>query len=357
MAKTAKNKKYVELTGVRIYHNKKDNTIQFISTDPDLVGKPFKINLSNGSPTENTLRELLIEKGVLNVEDSTPTNTIPKFVEYDTSKLLLNATPELNTWNKIPIGVTYNEELVTIDILDNPHTLISGHTGTGKTMVEKSFIKHALNYPDQWKIVGVDLKRIELSQLNKKPNPTPQISTTLEDVALTLQRVKKEMQERAARIQANNLDSYRQLTNSDGKPLPAIMVVIDEVSYITGAEGVKTAEGEKRDQLHKKLEDLLVTISQKGTNSGVNLVVCTQNPVRTILHPEIKNNMGNKIVTGNPGNSLSGFGLGKTLDKLLEENKITPQDIQVLKETKGRAIISNGTKIQPFQIFYLPHLD
>ena len=58
-------KKYVTLDGVRISYRPKDDTIHLTSTDPDVAAGGFHLTLGRGTQTEETLRDLLTESGVI----------------------------------------------------------------------------------------------------------------------------------------------------------------------------------------------------------------------------------------------------------------------------------------------------
>lgn len=144
MSIVSKNKKFVELDGVRIFHDKKSNSISLISTDEDLVGKPFKITLHRGSESEETLRELLRDSGVISREaffydPFVSLATLPKFVKR----------PNFGTeWVKelMPIGVSANSKMelerVELDLSVTPHTLITGKTGLGMSNFIENIMAH-----------------------------------------------------------------------------------------------------------------------------------------------------------------------------------------------------------------------
>jgi MinD-like ATPase involved in chromosome partitioning or flagellar assembly len=67
MAYSDDHKKYVTIENVRAFYKKKDDTIHLSSTDEDVqMDGGFHLKLSRGTQIESTVRELLIEKGVIN---------------------------------------------------------------------------------------------------------------------------------------------------------------------------------------------------------------------------------------------------------------------------------------------------
>jgi len=65
MSKISENKKYLTLEGVRVSYRPKDNTIHLTSIDEDLAAEGFHLTLKQGSDSENILRSLLLEKGLI----------------------------------------------------------------------------------------------------------------------------------------------------------------------------------------------------------------------------------------------------------------------------------------------------
>lgn len=170
MAYVAENKKFVELSGMRAFYDHKANTIKLISTDEDLVGKPFSITLNQGTETEATLRELLEDSGVIREKESDAKDSfygVPKFVpapessheayyrtqavqvEKDCQGELtedINVDKEqldilLNTSNMLPLGIARAGRLIKHDFLEDPNLLVVGTKGSGISMVYSSILK------------------------------------------------------------------------------------------------------------------------------------------------------------------------------------------------------------------------
>lgn len=168
MSTVSNNKKFVELDGVRIFHDKKDNTISIISTDEDLVGKPFKITLNRGTDSEVTIRELLRDSGVISKEMFFYD---PLWALAAIPKLAKKPDYYLTNWSKdiLPIGVNQDSNRVEIDLSSSPHTLIVGGTGSGKTHFIENMKAH-LSKGDLWDLQvlakhgysqSADIKKIE----------------------------------------------------------------------------------------------------------------------------------------------------------------------------------------------------
>lgn len=113
-----KTQKSLLLESTEVIYNKKNDTIELISHDPDLKGKHFKITLSRGSETEDVLRQLLVQKEII------PANILPKFVSLPDNTEII---PPF-----FPVGVTATGEIRHLQLNDR-HVFIKGGTFTGQT--------------------------------------------------------------------------------------------------------------------------------------------------------------------------------------------------------------------------------
>lgn len=79
MVNTDDHKKYVTIENVRAFYRAKDDTIHLTSTDSDVQAGGFHLSLNKGTQTENTIREILTEQGVIrNSNTFIPAAVTPK---------------------------------------------------------------------------------------------------------------------------------------------------------------------------------------------------------------------------------------------------------------------------------------
>ena len=333
MSKTPKNKKYLELQGVRVYHNKKDNTIQLITTDPDLTGKPFQITLSNGTPTDQSLRELLLEKEVLNEEEVYPQYYVPTFAERDEYTSISTA------WNEIPVGWTkFNQKLI-INVTHTPHTLIAGGTGQGKTNLLNNFFLHALEHSDKWKICALHPIYAEFSYLEKYPESLYDIGNGFNESVEQLYKLEKTLEERQAQMTLEKVTNFQDFKENT----PAIMVVVDEtLTLLSKALYAKGELAEERNVLAVQAREIIHKLARLGRAAGIFLVLATQRPDADIFTGELKANLDNRIAVGRMDRTTSTLVLG------VDVATQTPNQV------KGRAILRHNTELIPFQIYHAP---
>lgn len=342
-----RKKKFITLDGVRVYFDRKTNTIQITSIDKRIVGEPFKISLNQGTETEQTLRNLLLEEGVITKED-TPGLRIPKRALYPTDFKTLRALP----WNKIPIGLGVDSETIYWDVVREPHSLVVGATGSGKSVYQRSLILHALLHSDEWRVMGVDLKKVELSPYKKYTKVVLDIGDDLRSGVEVIEAAHNEMMKRYEAMESQGLNHFTDLKDNNGKEVPAIMVMLDEATMFLGLEGVKTDEGIIADGLHMQAQNLVGTIARLGRAAGIHLVIATQRPDVTIFKGEFKANLDFRVAAGRLSATPSNIALG------------TDKAAQLPGDIRGRALIRSNNldytgprdhdNIIEFQMFYAP---
>lgn len=144
-------------------------------------------------------------------------------------------------------------------LLFEPHSLIAGTTGSGKSTVLHSvlYAGHLLS-PAQAKFMYIDLKGgVELTPWSRLPHSLG-IALEPEEAANLLDRAIKIMEERYALLRRNGqskFDGYR------------LYVVIDELADLMATGG-------------KRVEDRIARLVRMGRAAEVHIIACTQNPSR-----------------------------------------------------------------------------
>ncbi|MBR5439702.1 MAG: hypothetical protein IKV61_05780 [Clostridia bacterium] len=128
---------------------------------------------------------------------------------------------------------------VSLDIADMPHLLVTGTTGSGKSVCLNSLIISLMvKYgPDELRFVIVDPKRVDLEPF--KDVPHMMFDEIIEDVPTTnamLTWAVDEMENRyreLAKMRAKNIKDYNTKARANGtKIMPRIVIIIDEFADI-----------------------------------------------------------------------------------------------------------------------------
>lgn len=173
-----------------------------------------------------------------------------------------------------------------IDMNHNPHLLIAGSTGSGKsvllhTIVANALYIHALRLRNVW-VYLADPKRVEFTEyLNPKLKGVVMgVTSSYEDVLEQIQDLHGLMEKRYT--QMNNL--RMRSIEEDPQKFPIVLMVIDEVADLI-----------MQDKKNGKFQDALVKLAQKGRAAGIFLVLATQRPSVDIVTGLIKANFPGRI--------------------------------------------------------------
>jgi S-DNA-T family DNA segregation ATPase FtsK/SpoIIIE len=185
------------------------------------------------------------------------------------------------------LGRDVSGKAYAVDLARMPHLLIAGATGSGKSVCVNALITSILMRanPDEVRLVLVDLKRVELAAYRDLPHlETPVIveSYDARAVLTNLVHVMEERYELLANAMERNIGAYNASPRRIGKPMPYMVVVIDELADLILREG-------------RKVEDPIVKIAQKARAVGIHLVLATQRPSVNVVTGLIKANVPSRI--------------------------------------------------------------
>src|ERR1700737_3450930 len=160
-------------------------------------------------------------------------------------------SPEfLNSPSKLTLamGRDLHGRIRVTDLAAMPHLLIAGSTGTGKSVFINSLITSILYKasPEDVKLVLVDPKRLELNLYDNIPHLLAPVVTDPKIASNVLRNATREMENRLkllAQRGVRNIDQYNRtfqktqslslfdnVEASEHKPLPYLVIVIDELA-------------------------------------------------------------------------------------------------------------------------------
>ena len=190
----------------------------------------------------------------------------------------------------VAIGKDVAGEPVFGDIAKLPHILISGATGTGKSVCINSILTSLLYKarPDELKFILIDPKKVEFSMFADAPHLLVPIITEAKEAAASLMWATEEMERRYDLIEkadVRNIDAYNEKIAKDsgsGEILPKIIIVIDELADLMM-------------QVRDPIEDLIMRIAQKARAAGIHLIIGTQRPSVQVITACLKANIPSRI--------------------------------------------------------------
>ena len=198
----------------------------------------------------------------------------------------------------LALGKDINGRIVTADLNGMPHLLIAGSTGAGKSVAINAMIMSILfkSTPDQVRLILVDPKRLELGNYEGVPHLFTPIITEPKLAANALRNAVREMERRLkllAEKGVRNIDQYNKLfdeeatrslfgEDSEDKPLPYIVIIIDELADLMMLDS-------------GNVEESVTRLAQMARAVGIHLVLATQRPSVDVITGLIKANFPARI--------------------------------------------------------------
>jgi S-DNA-T family DNA segregation ATPase FtsK/SpoIIIE len=186
------------------------------------------------------------------------------------------------------------------DLAQMPHLLIAGSTGTGKSVFLNSLILSMLYKatPDELKVVLVDPKRLELGLYEGIPHLLAPVVTDPKVASNVLRNATREMEARLKLLAGRgvrNIDQYNRTfqkgqslslfddaANAEQRPLPYIVIVIDELADLMMVDT-------------SNVEESITRLAQMARAVGIHLILATQRPSVDVITGLIKANFPARI--------------------------------------------------------------
>lgn len=195
----------------------------------------------------------------------------------------------------VPLGKDVTGSIISANLAKMPHLLIAGSTGSGKSVAINTILASILMKarPEEVKLVLIDPKMVELSVYNGVPHLLIPVVTDAKLAANALRKVVKEMERRYKLFAAGgvrNMGEYNQKVAENNrdkskpvmKPLPYILVVVDELSDLMMVGG-------------HDVEGAIVRLGQMARAAGIHMILATQRPSVDVITGLIKANVPSRI--------------------------------------------------------------
>lgn len=228
------------------------------------------------------------------------------------------------------LGEMDTGEQMWMDMALNPHLLVAGGTGSGKSTFLHLLIANALRRNDTW-IYLMDPKGVEFSGYQQRVN---RVSTTYEDAIYILDQIYFEMEKRYRIMRRAGVRSIEENPNI----FPKCLIIIDEVSDLM------MQDADKSNSRRGTFEKLLVSLAQKARAAGIYIVLATQRPSVDVITGLIKANFPARLACKVSSNTDSKV----VLDQSGAESLLG----------RGDAILNNyNNHYSRFQVAYLDPKD
>jgi S-DNA-T family DNA segregation ATPase FtsK/SpoIIIE len=245
---------------------------------------------------ESILIERIPGKSTVGIEVPNPQRETIVLREVIESPEFVHSTSKLT----VPLGKDLIGRIRAVDLAQMPHLLIAGATGTGKSVFINSMIMAMLykTTPDELKLVLVDPKRLELGLYEDIPHLFTPVVTDPKVASNVLRNATREMERRLkllAQRGVRNIDQYNRTfekghslslfdesDDQEHKPLPYLVIVIDELAdlMMVDTNGV---------------EESITRLAQMARAVGIHLILATQRPSVDVITGLIKANFPARV--------------------------------------------------------------
>lgn len=176
-----------------------------------------------------------------------------------------------NTW-RTPDNAVYYPYM--LNLLDKPHLLIAGATGSGKSVLLNAILYSGLiKAPCDFQLVLIDPKQVELLDYKNLPHVLGYTDSVNGSIAL-LDHCIDLMTKRYTQIKRQGEKQYKG---------SSVYIVIDELADLLLSDE------------SKEVKRRLQKIAQLGRAAGIHLILCSQSPSRKTIPAEITLNISDRI--------------------------------------------------------------
>jgi DNA segregation ATPase FtsK/SpoIIIE, S-DNA-T family len=215
---------------------------------------------------------------------------------------IIEAPEFTNSSSKLTLamGRDLHGRIRVTDLAAMPHLLIAGSTGTGKSVFINSLMMSILYKasPDDVKVVLIDPKRLELSLYENIPHLIAPVVTDPKIASNVLRNATREMENRLkllAQKGVRNIEQYNRtfqrnqslslfdnVEQNEHKPLPYLVIVIDELADLMMVDT-------------NNVEESITRLAQMARAVGIHLILATQRPSVDVITGLIKANFPARI--------------------------------------------------------------
>lgn len=252
---------------------------------PERVESIFKSLQMNLASESLRIEAPIAGKTAVGIEVPNTSREVVLFGEMIRNREYLNDKKPLN----VVLGKMVDGRSKYLNIIDMPHVLIAGSTGSGKTVCIHTILTSILYKatPEEVKIILIDPKRNELLYFREMPHLASPIITDANLATPALKWVVDEMERRFMLFETtfkSSIETYNASIEQvePSRKLPYILIVIDEFADLINTAG-------------ESFEIYVQRIAQKARSAGIHMIIATQRPTTDVVKGTIKANFQGRI--------------------------------------------------------------
>lgn len=180
-------------------------------------------------------------------------------------------------------GVGVTGKPFQFDLARQPHLLVGGTTGSGKSVCLHALLLSLLVgvARERLQLVLIDPKKVEFAPYAKAASKRITVLTDVEDARAKLAELVAEMESRTTALEKAGVRDLAEGHRKGVLHMPAIGVFVEELADLV----MQVPEA----------EESLIRLAQKARATGIHLVIATQRPDARILNGLLRSNIPSRI--------------------------------------------------------------
>lgn len=197
----------------------------------------------------------------------------------------------------IPLGVDYRGQKSTFDLCDMPHCLITGSTGSGKSVLEAAIICSLCYFRDssELEFYLTDTKKVDLPLFSDLPH-VKMVADDLQKFHNMMNYIMGETRRRLGILQGascRKIQDYHQMMGGVTS-MPYMVVMLDEFGDLMDLDSATRKASEDLDDV-PTVKQWIKSAAQICRAAGVHLICCTQRASVKVVDGDIKINLPCRI--------------------------------------------------------------
>ncbi|QSV45479.1 FtsK/SpoIIIE domain-containing protein [Geobacter benzoatilyticus] len=306
----------------------KDMTVQAVEAKAEEIFTSSGIHIISVMP----------ESGRVSISIARPDRQILHYAQVLVE--LFKSSPDITYREQLLVGIREEDgRPMFLDPLKQPHTLVAGITGSGKSVLIQNLILYIAltKSPDEAHIHLIDAKfGVDYRPLDLLPHVAAGSQTIIDEptaAIVTLEELVGEMDRRYQLFKEAKVKDYRDYRKATGQVLPTLWVIHDEF-----------ADWMQTDDYADRVPDLVGRLSIKARAAGIFLIFAAQRPDNTVMPMQLRSQLGNRLIlkVDSPGTSEVSMG-----EKNAGAEKLLGQ---------GHMLVKTGDTPHPIFV-QVPYLD
>ncbi len=198
----------------------------------------------------------------------------------------------------IALGVDFHGNKSFLDLCDMPHILITGSTGSGKSVFEASILSNFTYRYDSsdLNLYLVDTKQLDLPLFKDLPH-VKTVAENLEEFHQMMYLIMPEIRRRNGILAAAGVRKIQEYHTFVGhkSSMPYIVVMIDEMGDLMDLDAIERKADKEKYETTPTIKQWIKQAVQIGRAAGVHIIACTQRASVKVVDGDIKANLPCRI--------------------------------------------------------------